>query len=306
VNYAHHVWNQLGALEAVLARCARVTVLATHQPIAPLTAIFDNHPGLAVTAVVPRDLPNLDPRRVLPFAAGGKVVSRTVRDRIRRVADQRASRGVREFLARTQSVPLIWLSVRLRDRTATNMLDALIAIGEALLREDNAGLVIDGFSRPNDYATNRGYDRAANERTIAQEQAFAHALVAQLAARLGASVAERIFMGIGCDLLDSIHLAAHCRAYFAHHGTLQHKIGYFTKVPGLVHSNPAILATDRAGTHLHVIEDPGVVEYIDTTLVADAPGPTGQPMQPFNNYRFTDIPRLVAVLRDFLARQEIR
>ncbi len=302
-NYAHHLWNQLGALEALLARCKTVTVLATHQPIAPLAEIFPDHPGLTVIPTPPETLPRLDPRRTLPFGAAGKTVMRSVRARILQVAERRACEGVRDFLSRTQDKMLIWLTLRAQGRTASNLFDALLAVAESLLREDGFGIVVDGYSRPNDYATNRDYDRAGIENAIAREQALALLLVSELTRCVGPSVTSGIFVGVGCDLLDSVHLAAHCRAYFAHHGTIQHKIGYFTTVPGMAHANPGILAGDPAGGHRHVIQEPGIVEYIDSSLVEEIVAAGGNRMDPNNAYRFKNIPALVTTFRAFLARQ---
>ncbi len=306
-NYAHHLWNQLGALEALLERCGRVAVLATHQPIAPLMEIFADHPGLTVTPTPAENLPRLDPRHVLPFGAAGRVVRRSVRERVLRAAERHASPPVREFLARTEArgETLIWLTVRAHGRTAVNLFDALLAIAESLLRSEKFAIVLDGYSRPNDYASNRDYDRRTAENAIAREQALAHALLAELGNRLGAAATERIFTAIGVDLLDSIHLAAHCRAYFAHHGTVQHKIGYFTTVPGMAHANPGILITDPAAGHRHVTEDPGIVEYIDRTLVDDVVAPGSARLDPNNAYRFRNPSALVAVFRDFLTRQRL-
>jgi hypothetical protein len=180
----------------------------------------------------------------------------------------------------------------------------LAAIIEALLAEGGFAFVLDGFSRPNDYTSNEDYPKAAIEHTIAQESAVVAALLTRLRQRAGGRVLDRVHPAIGLDLLTSIHLAANCHAYFAHHGTLQHKLGYFTRVPGLVHSNPAILAIDRAGTHRHVTEDIGVVEYIDGAMVQDIAG-VHRGLHPSNNYRFTDIPRLVSVFRDFIGRHAL-
>jgi hypothetical protein len=298
-NFAHHVWNQLGALDAVLNLGRRVDVAATHQPIAPLAEIFADRPLLKVYAVPSAKLPRLDPRRVLPFPAGGKVVVARVRDRIQLVAARHAPAATRDFLAATRDMRRVWLSVRVDARGGVNLLEALSAICGSLLADENVAIVLDGFSRPNDYGANADYDKDVIERTIAHERSFTDRLREAIVARVGATALARLHDGIGRDLLDSIHLASHCHAYFTHHGTLQHKIGYFTRVPGLVHSNPGILAFDRAGTHRHVMQDPGIVEYIDAGLI-DAVA--GNRLDHAGNYRFTDIPALVAAVRAFIAR----
>ncbi len=300
VNFAHHFWNQLGALEALLSRGQPVDAAVTHQPIAPLTDIFAGGPALRTRPITPRGLTQLDPWRVLPFPAGGTIVSATLRQRILQLAAQRPDDGSRAFVSGTRGLRRVWLTIRLRNRTALNLLDALSAIAESLLTDGGFAIVLDGFSRPNDYAANAGYNKPLIERTIALKQAFCQALCQDIARRAGAAALDRVHVSIGADLQDSIRLASACHAYFAHHGTVQHKIGYFTKVPGMVHSNPAILAGDHAGTQRYAAEDPGVVQYIGRHLTSDAPLPGGRAAQPDNNYRFNDIPALVSLFRRFV------
>ena len=303
VNYAHHLWNQLGGLDAVLAHERPTEVAVTHQPIAPLAEIFADRPWLRVRPLAAGKLPRLDPRRVLPFPAGGKVVVAAVRDRILRIAEQRRPDAAQCFLAETEGLRRIWLTVRVDSRSALNLLDALTAICESLLTEGGFAVVLDGYSRPDDYAANEDYDKMLVERSIAHERAFADMLCRTLVARIGAPVLQRVHVGIGCNLLESVYLASHCHAYFAHHGTLQHKIGYFTRVPGMVHANPGILATDRAATHRHVMQEPGVIEYIDSSAVDAVLAPGCQDtLDHANSYRFNDIPLLVSKVRAFIAR----
>jgi hypothetical protein len=73
----------------------------------------------------------------------------------------------------------------------------------------------------------------------------------------------------------------------------------------MAHANPGILAGDPAGGHRHVIQDAAVVEYIDAALVDDVVAPGSSRLHPNNAYRFKNIPALVSVFRDFLARQGV-
>jgi hypothetical protein len=248
-------------------------------------------------------LPALDPMQSLPFPAGGTGVVAAVRDRIGRLAERQASEPARRFVERMrgQRRRPVWLSLRLH-RTALNQQEALTELACALLANGACAIVFDGYSRPHDYAANPAYDKPRVERIIAGESALVGAVLGAIGRRLGPAALEAVLPANGWDLLDSVYLARQCAAYFANHGTLQHKIGYFTRVPGLVHANPAILASDRAAAVTHVIEDPGAVEYIDPSLVADAPAPGGAALHAENDYRFTDIPRLVATFLAFLER----
>jgi hypothetical protein len=304
-NYAHHIWNQLGAVAALLDGGGAFEIAVTHQPIAPLREVFADRPGLRIHRVTPDTLPTLDPMQMLPFPAGGMVVTAAARERVRRIAERQAAESARRFLGKMQDQGRrpVWLTLRLQ-RTALNQLGALSELAGALIADGRYAVVLDGYSRPQDFATNPAYDKPAIDRGIARERIFVDALVKAIERRIGAPARDAVLSAVGWDLLDSIFLAGHCAAYFANHGTLQHKIGYFTKVPGLVHANPAILAINRAATHTHVIEDSGVVEYIDGSLVEDAPAAGGVPLHADNNYRFTDIPRLVAAFLGFVRRYD--
>lgn len=305
-NYAHHIWNQLGALGALLEGGGAFGVAATHQPIAPIADIFADlfaaRGGAPARAIPPAALPKLDPLRILPFPAGGRMVMAGARDRIARLAQERAGPEARAFALRMQAAGrrIVWLTLRLQ-RTATNQMEALAALASALLA-DGFAVVFDGYSLPHDFAANADYHPSLVRDTVREERALVEAIRARIGAAGAQAAGEATLCVVGWGLLDCLFLAGRSAAYVANHGTLQHKLGYFTKVPGLVHGNPATLQFDRASSHAHVIEDPGVVEYVDDAMVADAPPPGGAAMQEVNDYRFTDIPRLVAEFRAFLRR----
>lgn len=301
-NYAHHAWNQLGALATVLRQQPNITVFATHQPLGPLAELFPEYPGLQVSTLPARALPGIDLHRFQPFAAGGKVVLAEVRARVVGLATQRACIATLQFCAEAaaRGRKLIWITLRLRDKTPANLADAITGLAEALLQR-GFGIVLDGFARPDDFDSNSDYDNAECRRTIAREQAAMQGICAMLRERLGGGAMQHVLPQAGGKLLDSIFLLQHCVAYFAHHGTLQHRAGYFTRLPGLIHANRFILSTDRAATLHDVVPDHGPAEYIAPDLIDDI----GPPGGPENLYRFSNIPALVAAFADLLARNGI-
>jgi hypothetical protein len=303
-NYAHHAWNQLGALAEILRHTGAARVLATHQPLGPVQDLFADFPGLHVTPLPASALPGLDPNHVLPFAPGGVVVLPQVAARVRALAELRASAAVRGFVARAAQAGRrpVWLTVRVREKTAGNLAEALAALCVFLLNSGQFAVVLDGFAVPEDFAANRDYDNAVAHRMIAREQSFAHALCGMVQAQAGEAAMAFVHQAVGGGLLDSIFLAGRSAAYFAHHGTLQHRIGYFTSTPGLVHASPGILRWDRAATLRDVAPGGGAAEYVSPGLVADIVPPGGQDGHPDNLYRFADIPALVAAFAACLAR----
>lgn len=302
-NYAHHMWNQLGAIDALRRDGIALDIAATHQPVALIADIFAGPTRPRVTPMRPEALEALDPTQVLPYPAGGRLVVSAVRDRIQALAVERAPAAARQFLAAMRAAGRrpVWLGLRSR-RIPLNQTEALAELASALLRDGRFAIVLDGYSRGQDFADNPAYDKTYAEMMIAEETAIAARVTAEIGRRCGAGAPAMVLSTVGWPLLHALFVAGQCAAYFANHGTLQHKLGYFTQVPGLVHGNPAILAMDRAATEVWAIHDPGLAEYVDPSLVEDAPGPDGRAMQTGNDYRFTDLPRLVAGFRAFLQR----
>lgn len=300
-NYAHMAWNQLGALWEILKRRGGAEVVATHQPLGDVADLFGDFPGLHVTAMPEGELPSIDPRVHLPFAPGGILVLPEVRRRVLQLATARATAPVREFCDRMQALGrrMVWITVRTREKTAVNLAAALAALATSLLESGKYAIVLDGFALPEDFARNQGYRNPLALSMLGREQVFVSGLLGML------PDTAHVFNAVGGGMLDSIYLASRSAAYFAHNGTLQHRAGYFTNVPGLVHASPGILAWDHAATLQDLIEDGGAVEYIAPDMVSDVVPPGGQPGRPENLYRFTDIPALVAAFWLFLERHGV-
>jgi len=226
-----------------------------------------------------------------------------VRERVRRLAAQRVSAAVRDFCARAAAEErhLIWMTVRGREKSAVNLLEALAALAEALLRRGNFGIVLDGFGVPEDFDANGDYHNSLSRSMIAREQIFTQVLCGMLRERLGDAAMAQVFQAVGGRLLDSIYIVGQCRAYFAHNGTLQHRAGYFTSVPGLVHASPGDPTHDRAANQRDVAPDGGDIVYVERTLIDEVVPRGGIPGASENPYRFNDIPKLVAAFEARLA-----
>jgi hypothetical protein len=59
-----------------------------------------------------------------------------------------------------------------------------------------------------------------------------------------------IYNTVGCSLYESIIWANSIDLYLAHHGTIQHKVGWLANKPGVVHSNTKVLKSSH-----HYIEN---------------------------------------------------
>jgi hypothetical protein len=111
--------------------------------------------------------------------AGGRIITAGLVRRLLAVAETRISppcAGIRVELSAVRG-PVLWMSVRTRNRTATNQHDMLAALGRTFLRAaPNGAILIDGFSLPDDFASYPSYRQAEARAVLAEDQAVAEAL----------------------------------------------------------------------------------------------------------------------------------
>jgi hypothetical protein len=86
--------------------------------------------------------------------------------------------------------------------------------------------------------------------------------------------------------------------YFCHHGTVQHKIGWFTPVPGVVHCNRAMLAATPAVWVAAQSEIAVPPLYLSPDIIGDADDTAGTGSEfahllRHENYTFMNIPAAV-------------
>jgi hypothetical protein len=244
-NFAHHLWNELPALDAWLARAsdeaiARLQVVAIAEPLGPLHEIF---PKLAAASFT-RTRTNLEiPLRV-------RLGSQMVTNRIRRImleyfGHQPVVPAVAGILQMLDSLrPRVWISVRHGARTADNQLEFLLTTVKTITDAyPRAAFVFDGFSFPIGF-----FD---DERTHAFREVFGHRSRTAAQFIQGLKETATLELGIdassmfdvsGLDLTGAVTIAGHCDYYICHGGTLQHKIGWFYSKPGFIHAAPAGIA----------------------------------------------------------------
>lgn len=274
-HFAHHLWNVLSGLERLIDSGAadgldRIVVSA--EPVGPPETLF---PELAASATpvpierarFPAVIDQALARNRLLIRPGGRVISDRLIERVRRLAEDHASAAAGHSLRqlREQTGPILWVTLRAENRTWVSQVPGIIAIGRWLARDyPGAALILDGFSVP------RGEPRlplAEQARTIAREQVIADAIARGLRPHL------RIHSLIGAPLLDCLLHTRVADGYLAHHGSVQHKIGWLADCPGVIHANRLVLSNPlfREPT---LAARPGapVPIYLDPSQVRDVPG----------------------------------
>ncbi len=246
-NYAHCALNQLPAVEVLAEEKAsqKARFIATHEPLGSLSSLFHEQ-GFTCERVPEYQLESLNQSGTLFIPCGANRVTRTVVQRVLDYARRRASPTARA-IARSvpPGAPCLWMSVRTINRTPSNQTDFLSMVGRGFLDRHRSGhIILDGLSLPSDFA--RGiahppvYSQEWFESVVARDCAAAE----EVYQRLGRL--ENVHIAVGLSILDSILLGERATFYCCHHGSVQHKIGWFHPTPGVVHTNRAFLEYNPA------------------------------------------------------------
>lgn len=303
-NFAHHAWNQLSPFHDLANagwRLGDFALVATHLPLGPLHTFF---PEIELARPVHTSDSRLSECNRLGqtcITLGGERLQIGLTKRILEADPPLyTSRTwhIKENISGERG-PVLWMSVRTRNRTLTNQVDVLVSIGEAFLSlAPNGSVVIDGHSISGDQEA-EGHEAAAS--IVALDLQVAD-VIAERLRKGGAKARHRIYLAVGLPIIDSIWLSQSASIYFTHHGTVQHKIGWFNATPGMIHCNLEILATSPATWVAAQSEIAICPQYIAAHLVTDAAeGPT----DPFgellktNNYTITNIEELTRTFANF-------
>ena len=80
---------------------------------------------------------------------------------------------------------------------------------------------------------------------------------------------SKIYQTAGRPLSEALALARTCDFYVCHHGTVQHKIGWFTCVPGVVHANTRVAQSKPALSVAAQTEGGQPPSYLPAELIED-------------------------------------
>jgi hypothetical protein len=300
-NFAHHMWNQLGALDSVAnAGVATLDVIAVYEPLGRIQEIFAEQEGWKVTRKWSHETEGLNRAGVLFVPLGGSLVTASMQERLRRYIKRIVNC---RFVPRRSNRPRFWISIRTRNRTATNQVELISGLCQAIAEQyPRCEIVLDGHSLPDDMYRLRPEGDSLGMGAIHSDREVAKAVKAAVASpRFKCSIID----GVGLNILESIAIASTCAFYVCHHGTVQHKIGWFAPVPGVVHCNAETLRADLAGWVADNAEGAVLPSYIPLELVEDVSGDVGGDPQQHelrhDSYRIVDLPGFNRFVLDRMA-----
>ena len=293
----HTLWNELPALDRTIAAglAAEFDVASTYQPLGPLDRLFPELQGRVTVQTMGRLQARND--EIGSFTMlGAWSIPATTQLRVIAVARSLTDRSTQRAQARfrRRHFPIIWLSVKPPDRGVADQAVTLAAIIEAIIaRYPQAGLLIGGVSSPWDYAENPDYIGwfsamldAASSRT--------RSIIADLFTALPKQLHRAVRVVTDVAVTEEIGWAALSDFYFCHGGSMQNKIGWLHRIPGMMHSNRKFMQVARS--MIPPLEAPAPVHYLPDELLLDD-DPAGysalQLARKDQNYRFTSIDAVI-------------
>jgi hypothetical protein len=291
-NFAHFIWNEMPALlELEAYEPALLSVFTSYEPILPLAELINWPAGVPVRHMAVPD--GISEHAGVLFAAGSTLVTAATQARVIRHA--KAGRNV---ALPQHEVRRVWISLRRLYRCAVNELEVfneLIArLGQDARRYE---IILDGYSLPHDLLLPGRYDV---EWQREQSDLVGRGAAALINSNRSQNVA--IIDLTGADLPTAIAWAATADAYICHHGTQQHKIGWLTSIPGLIHVNPHILASQPWGWTAEQAEGAAMPAYVPAALIEDCDSGNERQDNPFfRDYAFKDVGQTAKFMHDFLA-----
>ncbi len=231
-HFAHHIWNELSVIEGLVAEGLHgdVRILANHSPLGDLAALFPEIPSQLVLNI------NGSSEELLLYAmarswlvapAGRRHIPQRLVTRI--LAHAEATYPASAAAAatfRAQHDLILWVTLRVDARTATNLTDVVATTLATLLSQHpSTGVVFDGFTLA-DGDILGDWSRGL----IKREQRALN----EILARVGTPFDYRALSGR--FTMEAFLWARAADYYICPYGTAQHKVAWFTSVPGVIHA----------------------------------------------------------------------
>lgn len=305
----HMLWNELPALDSLVGSVLpdAFDIAVRFEPFGPTRELFPELSSRLRTLKY-ADTPQENATRGLLFSLVSWTITRATQERVRRVAARRCSPEAmtRRDQFKGSHDPVFWLSVKPPQRTMFSQPEILAGlIGALRSRHPNAGFILDGASLPWDFAMNTNY--AGWCAPVLEKYVRDSApIIADVLDRLDATTRDHVVALNGISACEEAVWGEAATFYICHGGTMQNKIGWLHRIPGLTHSNRSFLKSWRTDP---IIEDGPPCYFASSELVLDDDDAHYSPSElarADQNYSFTSLSRLVdEVLAAFAASRAV-
>ena len=302
-NFAHHLWNELPALDEWLSTrplhsVRRLVVRALLEPLGPLQDLLTAL-GPATILREPANRTKQSPR--LLTRIGSTCIRTRTRHHVLAFLRQIGGDALSAVEAALEgSGPIFWLSVRpIADgRSCVNQEQFLATLIIHLRTQyPDCAMLLDGFSLQTNCLGMPVFESLLptfNRRMI-ESQHIIDLVIEAAAAGLGCAAADTAISLSGLSLGEALNLAERADYYVCHAGTIQHKLGWVHNTPGFIHSCKAGISLAAQRWYADQLEDGIRPNVLDSDNVIDIDPAPGDPVATRNvDYRIRDIGAAVA------------
>ena len=230
-HFAHNYWNELAFVEALVNNNLHknVAFICRSSPLGRLSDIFQEISFDQVTdfnSDFSSFYSALIDNSSYCIPCGRRFIPQSLRERVIKYALNKNSHIDKDFkYLKKNHFPIIWLSLRTDARTWINQEDGIPTLLNELYKKwPNMAVLIDGTS----YSEASSTSSSTSSTTINERE-----LLSKILKKLTVNLV--IVDLIGLKLTESFYWMQAANLYITPHGTIQHKIGWFTSIPGVVH-----------------------------------------------------------------------
>jgi hypothetical protein len=280
-HFAHHLWNELPGIDRLLRANMLDSVdkfFVLREPLGKIDQIYPEiHPDQIERENTTGNIfKHLIKNNYFTIKLGSDLVSNELVNRVYGVAKENCRPKTLERVqnARRRHFPLLWVGVRVGSRMWINQVDGLAKLIDKLYAEfPRLGVVFDGFSMPADrsgeFDANQEYDKI-----LCEENQIVNHIIQKLGQHPSAN---GIYNVVGSSIYEANIWAHGVDVYLSPYGTLQHKVAWFAKKPGIIHSNKTVL--EASSKHLWAaFEYPVKPRFARHALVRDVHHNKEQPL----------------------------
>lgn len=242
-NFAHELWNQLSGINRLYENKLLNKVdrfLVFRETLGEIRQIFPEISTDKLKKIKTNNeaLQEILNNNYLIVNVGDIFIKNDLANRVYKVALNNCPSKVIDRVkeAKENFFPLLWISIRIHNRTWINQVNGLTKVIDSLAKKfPKMGVVFDGFSLPAD--SNLYPNKYQGTFEIIKRQ---NEIVNEITQNLS-NLKIGIFNTVGCSIFETNIWAHAIDIYLAHYGTIQHKVGWLANKPGIVHSNQKVL-----------------------------------------------------------------
>jgi tetratricopeptide (TPR) repeat protein len=238
-NIAHHLWNEISGIENLIAtqslsKIDRFLVVGS-EFFGKLDELFPI-PGEKIIRLKREEVAaGIFKNNYLAFRLGNLSIQQNSINRIEKLAAAKSTSQLHATIdTAKQCFPLLWITIRLGNRTWVNQIKGTAEIINALARDfPQLGIVFDGFNTAD--TRGKSLTSEAEEGIIARETETVQEIQALIDRELP------IYNTIGRSMMESVLWSREVDLYLAPWGAGLTKVAAMANKPGVIHTNKTVL-----------------------------------------------------------------